>query len=160
MMPMKQLENMAFLWDTGIISPYSKDGDEIYAFRRKTSSQSVVRLLWQLGDIKYSCPYPCEPLPDRTGLVVYDNEHSNGIGVGKHLRILNVDNSPRCTLVIPNLGARSKTSQGWLDLPGNYDQLGVSFGVPGNDGHLDYIFDFDWQTGKLLRAVDAPYMRY
>ena len=42
--------------------------------------------------------------------------------------------------------------EGYLALPPSSACFGgIEWGCEGNDGYTDYLFDFDWQTGELLR---------
>lgn len=42
--------------------------------------------------------------------------------------------------------------EGYLSLPPSSARFGgIEWGCEGNDGYTDYLFDFDWNTGKLLR---------
>jgi hypothetical protein len=105
------------------------------------------------------CCYPSQPLPDRTGFVFCDEAHRPGAGC-KYFIVINADGSERFRIHVPYVDASSDPQRGFIELPSDAVLYGVPFGVPGNDGHLDYIFDFNWNTGELVRAVDAPHMRY
>ncbi len=75
-----------------------------------------------------------------------------------YLRVLNADGTERLRIDVPVVDALSIPAEGFILLP-RTNFYGVAYGAPGNDGYQDYVFDFDWETGKLLRAVPAPEMR-
>ncbi len=158
------LQHLTKIWDSGAEMPWDRPHvEDVMAyydeFTTRTRSKRVVRLRWESAGSSFTCPFPSIPLPDRTGVIFCDEAHRAGCGC-KYFVVLNADGSERCRIHVPVVSAASKPGQGFIELPSEAVLYGVPFGIPGNDGHLDYIFDFDWDTGELLRAVDAPHMRY
>lgn len=156
---MEIIKNIEFIWDNGKVSPFSKNGDEIFEFRTNTGSSKVDRLRWLAGNQLQSCNYPCEPLVDLTGVVAYKAARPDSAG-HTCLLVINADGSLRCEILVPRVNSHSKPELGWMELPGNFAHLGIAWGVPGNDGNGDKVFEFDWATGQLRRWVNAPFLRY
>lgn len=68
------------------------------------------------------------------------------------LVIRNGDGSERAFIKVPRIDVHSRPGKGYLSLPPSSARFGgIEWGCEGNDGHTDYLFDFDWNTGKLLR---------
>lgn len=158
------LQRLTKIWDTGAEMPWDRPVvDDVMAyydeFVNRTHSVKVVRLRWEFNGLEFACPFPAVPLLDRTGVVFCDEAHRPGAGC-KYFIVINADGSERFRIHVPNVDASSDPQRGFIELPSDAVLYGVPFGVPGNDGHLDYIFDFNWNTGELVRAVDAPHMRY
>ena len=158
------MTNLTRIWDSGEVLPWDlvKIDDTVeflQAFKERTGSSRVMRLRWKYGSHTVECRYPSQPLPDRSGVVLCDDAHCEGCGC-KYFTVMNADGTNRCHVNIPVVNEYSRPELGFLELPSESLSDGITFGVRGNDGYLDYIFDFDWQTGKLLQAVDAPHMRY
>ena len=158
------MEGFHQVWDSGATMPWERpeveDPRAYYNdFKSRTGSDHVVLLRWQYGGRTVECPLPWSlPLPDRTGVVI--RREADPVGSApRYLQVINADGSDRCRIVVPVVDEHSKPESGFLEMP-KENYYDVAFGVPGNDGYSDYVFDFDWETGKFLRAVDAPHMRY
>lgn len=158
------MEGLHKVWDSGASMPWGRpDVDDPMAyydeFMSRTGSHRVVLLRWQCNSKSVECLYPgSTQLPDRTGVVMRIENDRVG-PARRYLKVINADGSDRCRIVVPVVDEHSKPESGFLEMP-KENYYDVAFGVPGNDGYSDYVFDFDWETGKFLRAVDAPHMRY
>ena len=75
-----------------------------------------------------------------------------GSAAGSSLIVLNGDGSQRAVIDVPCVDANSRPLKGYLSLPPSSARFGgIDWGCEGNDGYTDYLFEFDWSTGKLLR---------
>jgi hypothetical protein len=53
---------------------------------------------------------------------------------------------------VPRIDENSRPEDGYLSLPPSSARFGgIEWGCEGNDGYTYYLFEFDWQTGALLR---------
>jgi hypothetical protein len=146
---MKTITNVRKLWNNGVESPYPalrlEDIDEL---KRRTGAVNVVAIRWTYCGEEHQTPHQVRVFPDRTGLV-----HCEGGGpAGKRLIVLNGDGTQRVTIAVPRVDANSRPKEGYLSLPPSSAGFGgIEWGSEGNDGYTDYLFDFDWNTGKLMR---------
>lgn len=158
------MTDLVGVWDSSEILPWDLPATDdtvefLQDFKARTKSEHIVKLRWQCNGLPVECQFPAVPLPDRSGVVIKDNDFTP-TGSRSFLRVINADGSLRVRIAVPLVDLNSKPDIGFLELPRIYLGAGVNFGVPGNDGHVDWIFDFDWKTGKLLRAEAAPQMRH
>ena len=135
-------------------------------FKIRTGATKVVKLRWSFAEMVIECDYPAVVLPDCSAVVVYDELHTRGhanAGVGpgtKHLRVLNPDGTLRCRVFAPAAPDGDEIEERWVELPREFPEYGVPWGVPTCDGRRDLVMEVDWQTGARLRQVAAPYLRY
>lgn len=108
----------------------------------------VVGTKWKHGGEEHAVPYYCRPLKDRTGIVHYEN---GDLRSGR-LVVLDADATPRVVISVPRVDENSRPEHGYLALPPSSACFGgIEWGCEGNDGYTDYLFDFDWNTGALIR---------
>jgi hypothetical protein len=145
---MVKIENMEDVWDNGAIASASLSGDAIDRFKSATNAQRVIARRWVYqGDI-HQTPYFVRLLPDQTGLVHYESNDPRS----KRLIVLNADGSQRVVIGVPRINANSRPEDGYLSLPPSSARFGgIEWGCEGSDGYTDYLFEFDWRTGALLR---------
>lgn len=152
---MKQIRNLSNAWDNGAISYATLSVEETQEFKRTTGAVRVVAMQWEFDERLYrrgGSDCFVQPLPDGSGLV-YLIEDSSA------LVILNGDNTERLRIGVPRVDERSRPENGWLSLPKCSDAEGlggIRHGCEGSDGYTDYLFEFDWTTGALLKAVRPP----
>lgn len=145
---MKKIENLQDVWDNGFSTPAPLSFDEINRFKLLTNASKVVTRKWLYGGNPYEIPYQVRVLPDRSGLIHYEN----GVPHSRRLVVLNGDGTPRVVINVPKIDENSCPEKGYLALPPSLASFGgIEWGCEGNDGCMDYLFDFDWTTGALLR---------
>jgi len=145
---MNEIENIREVWDNGAISPASLFGEQIDQFKQQTGATKVVGTKWEFSGVEHEVPYYVRLLKDKTGFVHYEN---NNLRTG-HLVVLNGDGTRRVVIEVPRIDANSRPEDGYLVLPPSSARFGgIEWGCEGNDGHTDYLFEFDWNTGALLR---------
>lgn len=145
---MDKVENLEDVWDNGHVAPASLSGEALDLFKEKTKAKRVVARQWLYRGKKHRTPYLVHLLPDETGLIHYDRNDPQT----KRLVVLNGDESRRLVIEGPRVDSRSHPESGYLSLPPSSAQFGeIEWGCEGNDGNTDYLFEFDWRTGKLLR---------
>lgn len=146
---MKMITNVRKLWNNGVESPFPalklEDIDEL---KQQTGATYVVAIRWTCCGQEFETPHQVSVLPTQTGLV-----HCEGGGpAGKHLIVLNGDGTQRVVIGVPRVDANSRPEKGYLALPPSSACFGgIEWGCEGNDGYFDYLFEFDWNTGGLLR---------
>jgi len=161
-----------YIWDTGDASLW-EDGDVRGSFQRQelflegTHATRVVQVRWQHAGKTVTCPFPATVLPDRSGAVLMDEWHFQGQpkeGTGHHpphLRVLNADGSLRLRIYPPRIDERSKSEDSWIERPRSFAERGIPFGCPASDGRYDMVVEYDWQSGQMLRWINAaPWLRY
>lgn len=145
---MGKIENLEDVWDNGVVADAALSGDEIDRFKSATNAQRVIARRWIHQGKLNQTPYFVRTLPDQTGLVHYEGNDPRR----KRLIVLNADGSQRVVIGVPHIDANSRPENGYLSLPPSSAHFGgIEWGCEGNDGYTDYLFDFDWQTGALLR---------
>jgi len=144
----EKIENLQDVWDNGSVAPASLTGDEIDQFKQRTKALRVVARRWLYQGKVHQTPYYVSVLPDQSGLVHYED----GDPRSKRLVVLNGDGTRRVVIGVPRVDANSRPEKGYLALPPSSASFeGIEWGCEGNDGHTDYLFEFDWNTGALLR---------
>lgn len=168
----EEMKSLELVWDTGDVQDPDcfdrKDWlDFIGHFKARTGASRVVELRWVCQGRLVSCPYPATVLPDRSGVVLMDEWHFQGQSMElpapypRHLRVLNPDGSLRLRIFPPRIDEHSRPEESWIEVPREFAERGVSFGCPASDGHYDMVVEYDWQTGQVLRWVNAaPWLRY
>lgn len=142
------IEDFFEVWDNGAISPASMRYEEVDRFKEQTGAKRVVATKWRYCDREYQVPYYVRPLKDCSGFVHHDK---GDLRTGR-LVVRNRDGSERVIIAVPKIDDLSQPEDGYLNLPPSSTHFGgIEWGCEGNDGHTDYLFDFDWDTGKLLR---------
>ncbi len=145
---MYTIKDLSKIWDNGAISPASLDVDEIDAFKKKSGANKVVGSKWTYRDKEYEIPCYVRLLADQTGVVHFANDD---LKTGRII-VRNGDLSERAVIAVPNVDIHSRPEDGYLNLPPSSAHFGgIGWGCEGNDGYTDYLFEFDWQTGALLR---------
>ncbi len=145
---MKLVRDLSRIWDNGAISLESFSVEEIERFKQETGAAKVVGSKWHCNGNEFRCPFYVRTLADRTGVVHFENDQLQS----GRLIVLNADGSRRVVITVPRIDANSRPEDGYLSLPPSSAHFGgIEWGCEGNDGYKDYLFDFDWSTGKLLR---------
>ncbi len=145
---MDSISYLSRVWDNGTITPESLSLEEMVNFKKKTGTKKVVGSKWTYRGKKYEIPFYVRPLADQTGVVHFANDD---LHTGC-LVVRNGDLSERAVITVPYIDTRSRPREGYLNLPPSSAHFGgIEWGCEGTDGHTDYLFDFDWNTGKLLR---------
>ncbi len=145
---MEKIQNLEDVWDNGMVAPASLSGEDIDRFKSLTNANRVVARRWLYQGKQYQTPYFVRLLPDQTGLIHYENNDPRS----KRLIVLNGDQSTRIVIGVPQVDANSRPEQGYLSLPPSSAHFGdIEWGCEGNDGNTDYLFQFDWSSGRLLR---------
>jgi hypothetical protein len=122
--------------------------DEILNFKKETGADKVIGSRWIYRGKEYEIPFYVRLLSDRTGVVHFENDD---LKTGCII-VRNGDLSERAAITVPVIDSNSRPKEGYLNLPPSSARFGnIEWGCEGNDGHIDYLFDFDWNTGKLLR---------
>lgn len=149
---MSEIEDIREIWDNGAISSASLFGDEVEQFKQETGARKVVGTKWRYCGKEYQVPYYVRVLKDRTGVVHFDE---GDLRTGRFV-VLNGDGSQRVVISVPRIDANSQPDDGYLNLPPSSAHFGgIDWGCEGNDGNTDYLFEFDWRTGALLRHARA-----
>jgi hypothetical protein len=145
---MTKIENLQNVWDNGAISSANLSVEETLEFKKRTNAQHVVARKWLYDGKEYQTPHQVRPLQDCSGLVHYENDDTKTM----HLVVLNGDGTERVVIGVPRLDHNSRPEKGYLSLPPSPARFGgIEWGCEGNDGCTDYLFEFDWVTGALLR---------
>ncbi len=145
---MNKILNLEDVWDNRAIAQASLSGEEIDRFKSLTNARRVVARRWICQGKQHQTPYFVRLLPDETGLVHYESNDPRS----KCLIVLSGDESIRVVIGVPHVDANFRPGDGYLSLPPSSSRFGgIEWGYEGNDGHTDYLFDFDWSAGKLLR---------
>ena len=145
---MELIKNLEDVWDNGTIASAHLSGNEIDRFKSVTNAQRVIARQWICHGELHQTPYFVRLLPDQSGLVHYENNDPRS----KRLIVLNADGSQRVVIGVPRVDANSRPEEGYLSLPPSSAHFGgIEWGCEGSDGYTDYLFDFDWQTGALLK---------
>ncbi|MEJ7805797.1 MAG: hypothetical protein WKG03_07750 [Telluria sp.] len=152
---MSTMTNIEYVWNNGVKSKYlhnssAKDIDEIDAFKKEHNATRVIGLSWRCGGRTLNAPTTLRVLADETGYV-----HCEGRGSdGKALIVMNADDTHRLTIPVPRIDDRSRPEKGYMVLPPSSASFGgIRWGVEGNDGFTDYLFQFDWNTGELIACA-------
>lgn len=166
------MEQVSEVWDSGDIVEWQPPGragamDRLDRFLERTGATRVVRLTWLCNGQAVSCPYPATVIPDLSGVVLQDEWHFQGQPMEgqepypRHLRVLNPDGTLRLRIYPPRIDEHSKAAESWIEAPRNFAERGIPFGCPASDGHYDMVVEYDWQTGQLLRWINAaPWLTY
>lgn len=155
---MIKMTNIRYVWNNGAESPYleqptAQDIDAIDSFKRESGATRVVALRWNYGDQLCEAPNTLRVLPDRTGYVYCDGWGASG----RELVVMNGDSTPRLRIGVPRITNRSRPCEGYLALPPSPASLGgIEWGSEGNDGDTDYLFEFDWISGALIKYARPP----
>jgi len=146
---MKAITNVRKLWNNGAESPFpALKLEDIDKLKQQTGATHVVAIRWTYCGQDFETPHQVSVLPDRTGLVYCEG----GGPAGKRLIVLNGDGTQRVVICVPRVDANSRPEEGYLALPPSSASFGgIDWGCEGNDGYTDYLFEFDWSTGALLR---------
>lgn len=145
---MDKIRKLEDVWDNGAIAPASLSGGELDEFKSLTNARRVIARRWLYQGKSYQTPYFVRLLPDQTGLVHFQSNDPRS----NQLIVINGDGLLRVIISVPIVDSRSCPKDGYLNLPPSSARFGdIEWGCEGNDGYTDYLFDFDWNTGKLLR---------
>lgn len=145
---MDKIENLQDVWDNGVTAPASLSVEETQKFKRRTNAQRVVARNWLYQGKVHHTSHQVRLLRDQTGLVFYEDDDPR---TGRII-VLNGDGSQRIVIRVPRIDANSRPEEGYLSLPPSSARFGgIEWGCEGSDGYTDYLFEFDWQTGALLR---------
>jgi len=167
-----QMIRIQHIWNTGDVQDWYQPGEpggyeRTTQFCEKTGATAVVQLRWYHNNQVVHCPFPARVLPDCSGVVLMDEWHFQGQPqegpepYQRHLRVLNADGSLRLRIFPPRIDEQSKPDESWIETPRNFADRGIPFGAPASDGHYDMVVEYDWQTGQMLRWINAaPWLRY
>lgn len=145
---MERIKNFEDVWDTGHVTPASLSGRNIDLLKDRINAVRVVAQRWIYQGKLHQIPFFVRLLADDTGLVHYEHNDPRG----NRIVVLNGDESRRLVIEVPKVDSRSQPDKGYLNLPPSPARFGgITWGCEGNDGHTDYLFDFDWNTGDLIR---------
>ena len=145
---MDKVQNLEDVWDNGYVAPSSLSGKDIDRFKEDTNATRVIARRWMYQGRNYQSPFYVRLLPDETGLIHYESNDPQS----KRLVVLNGDESRRLVIKVPRVDSQSRPENGYLSLPPSSARFGdIEWGCEGNDGNTDYLFQFDWNTGELLR---------
>lgn len=145
---MDKVKNLEDVWDNGYVAPASLSGKDIDRFKEDTNAKRVIARRWMYQGRNYQSPFYVRLLPDETGLIHYESNDPQS----KRLVVLNGDESRRLVIKVPRVDSQSRPENGYLSLPPSSARFGgIEWGCEGNDGNTDYLFQFDWNTGELLR---------
>jgi hypothetical protein len=145
---MDEIENFEDVWDNGMVSPASLSGDALDQFKNKTGVKRVIARQWIYKGKHYLTHYFVKILPDKSGFVHYKKNDPKS----KKLVVMNPNLTERATISVPCIDRNSRPEKGYLSLPPSSSRFGnIEWGCEGSDGYTDYLFEFDWNTGKLLR---------
>lgn len=145
---MDEIADIRDVWDNGAVSAAYLSVEEIERFKNQTGAAKVVGIKWKFRGEEHEIPYYVRLLKDGKGLVHYEN----GDPHSERLVVLNGDGTQRVIIGVPKVDANSRPEEGYLVLPPSSANFGgIEWGCEGNDGHTDYLFEFDWNTGALLR---------
>ena len=141
--------NVRKVWDNGVESPFPalklEDIDEL---KLQTGATRVIAFRWNFHGERLETTHQISVLPDKSGLVQCDGFTAGG----RCLIVLNGDGTQRLIISVPRIDANSCPEEGYLSLPPSSAHFGgIKWGCEGNDGYTDYLFDFDWNTGRLVR---------
>ena len=161
--PMSHIEKV---WNTGDVQEWYQPGEaggyeKTTQFLELTGATFVTQIRWLYQGQVVSCPFPARVLPDGTGVVLQDEWHFQGqpqegpAPYQKHLRVLNPDGSLRLRIFPPRIDEHSKPEESWIEEPRDFTERGIPFGAPSTDGHYDMVVEYDWQTGEMLRWINA-----
>lgn len=165
------MQDITEVWDTGDLSQGLSQGptaslQRMIDFTVRTGATAIRKLRWSADGREITCPFPATILPDSSGVILCDEWHFQGqLPVGtppwpKHLRVLNPDGSLRLRVYPPIIDEHSVPSESWIEEPRDFSERGVPFGAPACDGYRDMVLDINWQTGQLMRWIDAtPWLR-
>ncbi len=142
------ITNLSRIWNNGAISHESLNIDEVENFKRDSGAEKVVGSKWTFRKKEYETPFYVRLLADRTGVIHFENDDIRS----NRLIVRNGDFSLRTVIDIPKIDKNSRPRQGYINLPPSSAHFGgIEWGCEGNDGYTDYLFEFDWNNGKLLR---------
>ena len=145
---MDKIEDLSKVWDNGAVSPETLSVEGIQRFKQETGAKRVIGVKWDFGGKEYQLPYYVRLLKDKTGVVHFENDDLHTC----RLVVRNGDGTQRVVIGVPRIDANSRQEEGYLSLPPSSARFGgIEWGCEGNDGYTDYLFEFDWQTGALLR---------
>ncbi len=145
---MDQIEDVRDVWDNGAISSASLSVDEIEQFKNQTGATKVVARKWNFRGEPHEIPYYVRLLKDGTGWIHYENDDPRT----RRLVVLNGDGTTRMVIGVPRVDVNSRPEDGYLALPPSSARPGgINWDCEGNDCYTDSLFDFDWNTGALLR---------
>jgi hypothetical protein len=143
-----KIENLQDVWDNGVVASASLSVEQTQEFKRRTNAQRVIARKWLYNSKVRHTTHQVRLLRDQTGLVCYEDDDPR---TGR-LIVLNGDGTQRVVIGVPRIDANSRPEDGYLSLPPSSARFGgIEWGCEGNDGYTDYLFDFDWQSGALLR---------
>lgn len=146
-MNVDKVKNMQDIWDNGVVSHASLSGEEIDLLKQRTNATRVVYRRWVYQEKSHQTTHGIRLLPDQSGFVYYENDDP----LTKRIVVLNGNNTLRLIIGVPRVDANSVPEDGYLALPPSSARFGgIEWGCEGNDGHTDYLFNFDWTTGRLL----------
>ena len=162
----EKMSQIQRIWNTGDTQDWYPPGapggfESTTQLRELTGASAVVQLRWFFGGQAISCDFPAVVLPDLSGVVMQDEWHFQGqpkVGpepYQKHLRVLNPDGSLRLRIFPPRIDEHSKPEESWIEEPRDFTERGIPFGAPATDGHYDMVVEYDWQTGEMLRWINA-----
>lgn len=150
---MQHIENLSKIWNNGTTSPASFSVEETEKFKKSTGATKVIGARWTYDRKEIEVPFYVRLLKDKTGVAHFQDDDM----LSNKIVVRNGDGSVRTVIGVPKLSDASVPEKGYLSLPPSSAHWGgIEWGCEGNDGKTDYLFDFDWNSGQLLRYVRPP----
>lgn len=156
------MEQVEAIWDTGEVTDWFANSDEVFAFRQRSGSKKVVAIRWSHRGRTHQFDRPERVLPDLSGVVlkVINDERTE-------MSVINADGSERFSLTPPAIDDRldecnanlESVRPGW---PSTGIELGVYAAYPTRQQKVEradvigVILEIDWGTGTLHRWMTLP----
>lgn len=150
---MEKISGLVDVWDNGATTPEDMNIEDTIRFKNLTGANWVVHSKWTYRGRIYQIAEYARPLFDESGVLHFENNDIES----RRIIVRNGDSTIRTIIAVPRLSEASKPEKGYLCLPPSPAHWGgIEWGCEGNDGDTDYLFEFDWNSGQLLRYVRPP----
>jgi hypothetical protein len=145
---MTTVTGIEYVWDNGSVSLEDWTVEDVVAWKERSGARNVVSTRWRFEGKIYSTSKYVRLIKDRSGFIAFEHDDPRT----RRLIVINGDSSERLTIGVPRVDANSRPEEGYLALPPSSARFGgIEWGCEGNDGFTDYLFEFDLNTGALLR---------
>jgi hypothetical protein len=154
------MQDITLAWDNGATLPWDLPGniDEQIAaklqFRARTGAERAVELRWRCNGRPVCAPYPCDLLPDRSGIATIERVGGDANGA-RFVRVTNADGSHRFDFRAPIVDERSIPEQCNIVRLMPVSMWNMPLAVIAYDGARDLALDVDWSTGAVLRWMSG-----
>jgi hypothetical protein len=160
------MKNVVEVWDNGAIRPLDLTSgvgsyERLRQFKVVSGANHILEYRWTYDGEAVRVPFPATVLPDLSGVVLMDEWHFQGQPMEgpepypRHLRVLNADGTLRLRIYPPRIDEHSRPEDSWIECPRDFSYRGIPFGSPASDGHYDMVVEYDWQTGQILKWINA-----